>query len=70
MRSLIRSGGREDHNRSNNAMILPILAIIIIGGLEALAMYKGVDGKGLALTIAAIAGLAGYKLKDIFPQKK
>lgn len=51
-------------------MLLPIIAIVVIGGLEAIAIYKGIDGKALALTIAAIAGLAGYKLKDIFPIKK
>ena len=47
-----------------------ILAIIIIGGLEGIALYKGIDGKGLSVAIAAIAGLAGYKIRDLWPTKK
>lgn len=47
-----------------------LIAIMAIGGLEGLAIYKGIDGKSLGIAIAAIAGLAGYKIRDLFPTKK
>lgn len=43
-----------------------IVAILVIAGLSMFAMHKGIDGKALALTIAAIAGLGGYGIKEFF----
>ncbi len=37
-----------------------IIAMIIIGGLEAFALYLGVNGALLAGTLAIIAGLGGF----------
>ncbi|MCS7186141.1 MAG: hypothetical protein RMK89_04205 [Armatimonadota bacterium] len=44
---------------------LTLLAILVIAGLEAWAIYKGIDGKGLALALAAIALLAPSPLFQI-----
>lgn len=35
------------------------VAIIVIGFLEFIALLKGINGTGLRIVIAAIAGLAG-----------
>lgn len=43
----------------------PIVAMICITGLEALALYKGIDGALFSLAIAALAGLGGYEIKVI-----
>ncbi|MBA7640079.1 hypothetical protein ES703_47744 [subsurface metagenome] len=43
----------------------PVVAIICIAGLEALALVKGVDGAMMGIVIAAIAGLGGYGVKAI-----
>jgi len=37
-----------------------IVAMAIIGGLEAYALYLGVDGQVLSLVIGALCGLGGY----------
>lgn len=37
----------------------------IIGILEAYALSLGINGTVLALAIAALAGLGGYKLHDL-----
>ncbi len=42
---------------------LAAIAIVVLGVLEAIAMFLGVDGAILSLVVAAIAGLAGYELK-------
>lgn len=41
----------------------PIIAMICIAGLEALALVRGIDGAVFGIVIAALAGLGGYKLK-------
>jgi len=46
--------------------LTPIIAIIIIGALEAYAISQHMDGVLLAGSIAIIAGLGGY----IAPHKK
>lgn len=43
----------------------PIVALVCIAGLEALALAKGVDGATFGLVIAALAGLGGYEAKII-----
>jgi len=41
------------------------VAIMGIVVLEAIALYKGIDGQVLSLVIATIAGIAGYTLRKI-----
>ncbi|GAI67255.1 unnamed protein product [marine sediment metagenome] len=43
----------------------PIVAMICIAGLEALALIKGVNWALLGLSFAALAGLGGYELKAL-----
>jgi len=38
-----------------------IVAMAIIGGLEAYALYLGVDGQVLSLVIGILSGLGGYE---------
>jgi len=42
-----------------------ITAILCIAGLEAYAMYLGINGKLFSLAIAAMAGLAGWALPQL-----
>lgn len=39
-----------------------VFGIIVIGALEAYALYLGHNGTYFSLTVAAIAGIAGYKI--------
>jgi hypothetical protein len=39
-----------------------IVAIVALVFIESLALYYHVDGQVLSLVVAAIAGLAGYRL--------
>lgn len=48
----------------------PIVAMICIAGLEALAIVKGINGAVLGIVIAAIAGLGGYEIKVLRDRKK
>ncbi len=41
-------------------LILGVIAIVAIAGLEAYAIYKGIDGALLAIAVGLIAGIAGY----------
>ena len=41
------------------------VAIAGIVILEAIALYKGIDGQILSLVIATIAGIAGYTLRKV-----
>ena len=50
--------------------LVPILAIVVIGGLEALALSQGINGVLLAGSIAAIAGIGGYKVKSSVDKRK
>jgi hypothetical protein len=42
--------------------LITIAAIVCITVLEAIALYKGVDGTLMATVVAALAGLGGYTL--------
>lgn len=42
------------------------LAIVTIGLVESYALSKGINGVALTSSIAAIAGIAGFKLRDVF----
>lgn len=44
-------------------IIISATAILVIGGLEAIALLKNIDGALFGLVIAAIAGIAGYQVK-------
>ena len=46
-----------------------ISAIVGIVILEIYALLQGINGTGIALAIAALAGLGGYKLREIIPIK-
>lgn len=48
----------------------PIVAMICIAGLEALAMIKGVDGAVFGIVVAALAGLGGYEVKVLRDKAK
>jgi len=50
--------------------MISVFGICVIAVLTCFAMHKGVDGKAFALAVALIAGLCGYKLKDILPLRK
>lgn len=47
----------------------PIVAMICIAGLVALALANGIDGAIFGIAIAAIAGLGGYEVK-VFKDKR
>ena len=42
--------------------LISVTAIVCITVLEAIALYKGVDGTLMATVVAALAGLGGYTL--------
>ena len=48
----------------------PIIAILCIASLEALAIMQGVNGALMGVAVAAIAGLGGYELKRLKDQAK
>ena len=45
--------------------LIPALAIIVIGALTALALYKGINGALFISAISIIAGVAGYKIAKL-----
>ena len=67
------SNNRENNKNKNGlarlACLCVLWAITTIAGLEALALYLGIDGGGLSVTVALIAGLgagaAGFTLKAV-----
>jgi len=48
----------------------PIVAMLCIVGLEALALVKGINGAVFGIVIAALAGLGGYEIKVLKDKKK
>ena len=46
-------------------IILPISCALMIFILEGIALFKGIDGKCVALTCAIIGGLGGYGIREI-----
>lgn len=42
---------------------IAVTAILTLGGLEGFALAQGVDGALFTLAAAAIAGIAGFKLR-------
>ena len=49
----------------NDKTIITITGIGSIVVLESIALFNGIDGALFGLVIAAISGLAGYKIKEI-----
>jgi len=47
----------------------PIIAIIAIATLEAIALLNNVDGALFGIAIAAISGLGGYQIKVLKDKK-
>jgi len=45
------------------AVIVPSVAIIVIGALTGIALKMGIDGDILYWSIVGIAGLAGYEIQ-------
>lgn len=45
--------------------IITVTAILCITVLEAIALYRGIDGSLMATVIAALAGLGGYTLAQV-----
>jgi len=48
-----------------NKSLVPLVAVLSIALIEAMAISKGIDGTLLSLSIAAIAGLGGYGIRKI-----
>ena len=47
----------------------PLTAIVAIACVEAYALSKGINGVALTSSIAAIAGIAGFKLSDVIKKQ-
>lgn len=41
-----------------------VIAILVVGAIEGLAIINGVDGTALAGALAVIGGIAGYSMKS------
>ena len=46
-------------------IIVPVVAILAIVGLEAYALYLGINGALMSIVVAAVAGLGGYEVKVV-----
>ncbi len=51
-------------------IILPALAIVVLGLLCAFALSKGINGALFASIAALIGGLAGYSVKGMIDKAK
>lgn len=54
-------------SQKHQAIAVVGMAILAITILEGIAMLKGINGTRFMLSIAAITGVAGFKLRDWFP---
>ncbi len=52
--------------RDKGSISIVIVAILAIVFLDSFALYLGYDGALLTLAVASIAGLGGFKVRDIF----
>ena len=50
--------------------IVAVTAIAAITAIEMVALSMGINGTILALSLAAVAGVGGYKLKTVIGEKK
>ena len=55
---------------NTKAIVIVGLAIVSIAVLEVYALSKGINGTGLSISIAAIAGLAGFEAKSLLNKVK
>jgi len=46
-------------------ILVPCIAILVIGALEAIALFKGINGLLMTGIVAILAGIAGYKVPNI-----
>ncbi len=44
---------------------LILIVVLCITGLEIIALIKGVDGQVLSIVVGLLAGLAGYKIREL-----
>jgi len=51
--------------KRKEAEMISIIAILVIAGLSAFAMHKGIDGRGFALAIGLIGALGGAGVREI-----
>ena len=49
--------------------IVSVSAIIGITAIEVIAITKGLNGAYLAISVATIAGLGGFALRNVIPKK-
>ncbi len=49
------------------AIILAVVAMLCILAIELMAMHKGLNGKVMALAIAAVAALGGASVATVLP---
>jgi hypothetical protein len=49
----------------NTKMILPLTCAFLIAILEGIALFKGIDGKCMAVSAALIGGLGGYGVREV-----
>ena len=59
----------DQHKKERMPVGVIITAIVTIGALEGLALYRGIDGQFFALVIAAIAALGGVKIGEMIGRK-
>lgn len=50
--------------------IVPVVAIIVIGIIECVALCNGIDGIMLTSSCTLIGGIAGYKIPNIGKQNR
>ncbi len=50
-------------------IIVPCLAMTLIAAVELVALSMGVNGTMMALSLAAISGIGGFKLKSHLSKK-
>ncbi len=49
----------------SEAIVLKVTGIAGVVVLEAIALLKGIDGKGLAAAIGAISAIVGYSVRVV-----
>jgi len=53
-----------------DSAVVAVVAIIVLGVMECVALLQGIDSYLFGLVVAAISGLGGYKLKSYLIQKE
>lgn len=55
--------------KKKDSILLSIIAILSITGLEAVALFNGINGKLFGVAIALIAGIAGFRLHGLVKKR-